>query len=584
MANIKLYPEAFNFIPGKGLERELACIIQEYANVLKGRGIKHPFCFDAFSKFNKDFEKALDDAYDYITNAANDGDIAAEKTLMKIEALLDYDYPNYFVIQKDVKANIQAAELGDVFSQGMLGDRYYYGKGVEKDYGKATYWYQIAAEQGVPLAQYNLAGCYELGRGIEKDKEKAIEWYKNAAEHRVNEAKRALKRLDLETSLSEEVLLTYKPTYIWEGEKETSWKDEYGVEYSKDGKRLLDAPLDIKEYVVKEGTQVICDGAFCRCEKLSSVLLPESIVVIGSWAFKGCQSLKDIKLPIPLREIGVSAFEWTGLQNVYIPENVTSIGNEAYRECFDLETLYISKNVKDIGSSVIAWNEKLKTIRIASENKYYDSRCNCNAIIDSKRNQLVAGCGSTIIPEGVTCIGDSAFFACRSLKILEIPNGVTVIGKNSFFRCENLDFVSLTSSVQTIKDGAFEKCNKLKKVILRHGLKSIGDSAFKECITLVSCDLPEGLENIGRTAFERCESLTQLVIPNSVTRIDDGAFYGCDGLKSIYLSNSLKKIGSETFLGCTGFSTLHIPDGVKIIGKNAFQYCKGLNKIILQRV
>lgn len=581
MANIKLYPEDSIFIPGKGLEKELACIIQEYANVLKGRGVKPPFNFDAFSKFNKDFEKALDDAYDYITNAANNGDIDAEKTSIKIDELLDYDYPNYFVIRGDVKANIQAAEFGDVFSQGMLGDRYYYGTGVEKDYCKAAYWYQIAAEQGVPLAQYNLAGCYELGRGVEKDKEQAIEWYKNAAEHGVCEAKRALNRLELETSLSEDELLTYKPTYIWEGEKETSWKDEYGVEYSEDGKRLLEAPLDIKEYIVKEGTQVICDGAFCRCDKLSSVVLPESIVVIGSWAFKGCQSLKDIELPIPLREIGESAFECTGLQAIDIPENVTSIGNEAFSGCSDLETLNLSKNIKNIGIRVVEWNKNLKTIHVSPENKIYDSRCNCNAIIDSKSHTLIAGCGSTIIPEDVTRIGDGAFFGCDSLTNIEIPNGVTCIGRECFLRCDNLESISLADSVQKIEDRAFWWSKNLKKVIFGCGLKSIADSAFQECTSLESCDLPEGVEFIGRTAFERCESLTRLVIPNSVTRIEEGAFYGCDGIKSISLSNSLKKIGSKTFLGCTGLSSLHIPDGVKIIGKNAFEYCKGLNKIIL---
>lgn len=77
MANIKLYPEDSIFIPGKGLEKELACIIQEYENALKERGVKPPFNLEAFSKFNKDFEKAFDDAYAYITNAANNGDIDA---------------------------------------------------------------------------------------------------------------------------------------------------------------------------------------------------------------------------------------------------------------------------------------------------------------------------------------------------------------------------------------------------------------------------------------------------------------------------------------------------------------------------
>lgn len=313
MTNIKLHPEASYFIPGKGLEKEVATIIQEYASVLTERGVKPSFNFGAFSKYNKDFEKALDDAADYISNAANDGDIAAEKTFVKIEVLLDYDYPNYFVTQADVKANMQEAEFGDVYSQGMLGDRYYYRKGVEKDYRKAAHWYRIAAEQGVALAQYNLAGCYEMGRGVGKDMEKAYEWYRKAAEHGTSEAKRALKRFELETSLPEEELLTYKPTYIWKGERETCWKDEYGVEYSEDGKRLLSAPSDIEEYVVKEGTQVICDGAFCGCEKLYSIVIPESVAVIGGWAFKHafqyCKGLSSIVLPDSVELIEVGAFD-----------------------------------------------------------------------------------------------------------------------------------------------------------------------------------------------------------------------------------------------------------------------------------
>lgn len=563
------------------MERELACIIRKYANVLNGRGIKVSFNFDAFSKFNKDFEKALDDAYDYISNAANDGDIDAEKTLVKIDELLDYDYPNYFVIQGDSKANMQAAEFGDVFSQGMLGDRYYYGKGFEKDYSKAVYWYRIAAGQGVALAQYNLAGCYELGRGIEKDKGKALEWYKYAASHGVHEAKRTIKRIELEKSLTEDELLPYKPTYIWEGEREKSWKDEYGVEYSKDGKRLLDAPSDIKEYIIKDGTRVICDGAFCRCKELSSIIIPESVVAIGGWAFNGCQSLKKIKLPVSLREIGESAFQDTGLQLADIPDNVISIGDTAFSGCSDLQILIISKNVEDIGIRVVAWNKNLKTIRVSTENKHYDSRCDCNAIIDTKRNQLIAGCGATAIPETVASIGEGAFFGCGGLKMLEIPYGITSIGRECFLRCENLESVSLPSSIQTIEERAFWWCKKLKTVVMRQGLKNIGDGVFIECTSLESCDLPEGLETIGRTAFERCCRLTRLVIPDSVTRIGTGAFRDCDGLKSVSISKSIKKIDSDVFLGCTGIYTVQIPNGVKIIGKNAFQYCKGLDSIVL---
>ena len=94
MSNIKLHPEKSVFIPGKGLEKELAEILLEYEGILYKRGVITPFNLKAFSKFNKDFEQALDDAYDYIWEAANDGDIDAEHALRKINVLLDYDFPN----------------------------------------------------------------------------------------------------------------------------------------------------------------------------------------------------------------------------------------------------------------------------------------------------------------------------------------------------------------------------------------------------------------------------------------------------------------------------------------------------------
>ena len=294
MSNIRLHPEGAVFIPGKGKEKELAEVIKEYAVVLKAKGIVAPFDFGVFTKFNLGFEKAMDDSYDFISKAANDGDIEAEKALMKINKLLDYDFPNYFVVQTNARANKWYAEHGDIYAQGMLGDKYYYGRYVKQNNKTATYWYRKAAEQGVVAAQYNLAGCYELGRGVVQNKKKAIYWYRKAAEEGHWEAKRAVRRIELEAMLTDDELLTYKPTGIWEDEQESSWKDEYGVEYSADGKRLLDAPSDIEKYVVRDGTLVICDAAFCRNEKLSSITLPESIAVIGGWAFNSCYYLTEV--------------------------------------------------------------------------------------------------------------------------------------------------------------------------------------------------------------------------------------------------------------------------------------------------
>ena len=580
MSNIKLYPEDMLFIPGKGLEKELSEIIQEYVEVLKKRGSGNPFKLKAFSSYNAEFEHGFDEAYDHITAAANNGDIEAEKTLIKILNLLDYDFPNYFFVQENAEANVRYAKQGDIYSQGMLGDRYYYGKGVEKGYEKAVYWYKLSAEQGVKLAQYNLAGCYELGRGVEQSREKALEWYMKAAEKGVREAKRAVKRLELEKTLSKDDLLTYMPTYIWEGEEEKAWKDEFGVEYSEDGKRLLSAPKELKEYSIKKGTLVICDCAFYGC-KIVSIQVPESVQVIGDAVFKECLSLNSILLPKSLREIGDFAFEYSGLTAIDIPENVTIIGNSALRECYKLESVRISKTVSAIGDGLFIWSKKLKSIVVEPENQFYDSRDSCNAIIEKRTNILVAGCKSTIIPSSISVIGDEAFWGCDNMTSIVIPDGVEEIGDKAFFRCEKLKEVVMGDSIKRIGSESFYECGKLNSVIFSKGLLTIEAHAFQECHELETANLPDGIKSIGYEAFWQCNKLSSLVIPDSVTCIQDSAFANCSGLKSLSISKSLKKIGNYVFCGCYGLPSIIIPDGVRIIGHNAFCNCTGLTSVVI---
>ena len=194
--NYKLLPENAVWHPIIGCEKRLAEILQGYKESLLQRGEK-PASFlslDA-SLPKRDYIKAFDKAYKRIKRAANRGDKEAERTLSSIEGLLGRDCPNYFVVQSDLETNIRLAESGDVYAQGMLGDRYYYGKDAEHDYVKAIYWYRLSAEQGVKYAQFNLAGCYELGQGIDRDLDMAMAWYKLAAKNGMKEARWAVKRL-----------------------------------------------------------------------------------------------------------------------------------------------------------------------------------------------------------------------------------------------------------------------------------------------------------------------------------------------------------------------------------------------------
>ena len=260
MFKVMLHPEKSCYVSGKDSESELQDIIGQYVEILKKRNPDIPVTLKAPSLNYITFEKELDDAYDIIVDAANNGDIDAEHTLIKIKDVLK-DFPNYFVIQSSFDANMWYAKHGDVYAQGMLGDKYFNGIGVEKNFEEAVKWYRKSAEQGVKQAQYNLAGCLEVGCGVKQNEEEALKWYKKAAEKGLWEAKRAVKRIEMRKNNPDELLLTYLPTDIWEGESDKSWKDDYGVTYSADGKRLMEVPEGLQDYIVRNGTQVICDYA-----------------------------------------------------------------------------------------------------------------------------------------------------------------------------------------------------------------------------------------------------------------------------------------------------------------------------------
>ena len=197
--------------------------------------------------------------------------------------------------------------------------------------------------------------------------------------------------------------------------------------------------------------------------ELTSVTIPEGVTSIGNYAFYAC----------------------SGLTSVSIPSSVTSIGNNAFSNC-SLTSVTIPSNVTSIGFSPFGC-PGLTSISVESGNSVYDSRNNCNAIIETATNTLIQGCKNTIFPEGVTSIGNGAFSGCSSLTSVTIPTSVT----------------------------------------------SIGSSAFNSCTSLTSVTIPEGVTSIGNAAFDYCISLTSVTIPSSVTSIDNYAFFDCTGLTTV---------------------------------------------------
>ncbi len=168
--------------------------------------------------------------------------------------------------------------------------------------------------------------------------------------------------------------------------------------------------------------------------------------------------------------IGEYAFSvCTGLTSIEIPSGVTSIGYEAFKGCTGLTSIEIPSGVTSIGVSAFCGCTGLTSIVVASGNSVYDSRNNCNAIIETASNTLITGCQNTVIPSGVTCIGDNAFYSCTGLTSIEIPSSVTSIGWSAFSHCTGLTSVKIPDSVTSIGDWAFWDCTSLAAIYIPKG-------------------------------------------------------------------------------------------------------------------
>ena len=229
--------------------------------------------------------------------------------------------------------------------------------------------------------------------------------------------------------------------------------------------------IEIASVVVELGVTSIGVRAFSKCENLTNVNLPESVICIGNAAFFDCKALTDVYIPDYVTEIGDSVFSVCRcLKNVSIPGTLLSIGERVFEACnFTLE-----------------------------------------------------------IRAGATSVASRMFYCCEGLQSVSIPEGVTSIGTQAFSGCSGLKRVYLPSSLREIRDEAFYGCSSLTSVTIPEGVESIYEFAFARCSELKALSIPQSVNFIEGGAFTGCERLrfiTFLHDYGSLLTVEGGAFY-----------------------------------------------------------
>lgn len=317
----------------------------------------------------------------------------------------------------------------------------------------------------------------------------------------------------------------------------------------------------VKDIKLSNNITTIGNAAFSHCDSLTRFHMGESekpISYIGysafyysnvkyiygnrivnsiqGYAFAYCRSLQTISENIIPLEIGYSAFQnCNSLKKAPLHEGLTKIGESAFRECYHIDSIMIPSTVINIafGGWYYASFEDcnyLKHISVHPDNPIYDSRDNCQAIIETSTNKLLLGCVNTIIPQSVKIIGERAFYKRWSKEELILPVGVAEIKGDAFKSCAYLKSVKLPNSITKIGESAFSDCQDLTTFIFPKGITKISDYVLYNDVNLQYVYIPEGVSDIGFNAFDECKSLRTIILPGSIKDVDSYCFDRDDSL------------------------------------------------------
>lgn len=323
-----------------------------------------------------------------------------------------------------------------------------------------------------------------------------------------------------------------------------------------------------KNTKIPDDVKIIGAYAFCGCSDLKSIEIPDNVSEIQVAAFDDCSNLTAIHIPAGVDKIALGVFMGCsnlnsitidsanrsyespgnanaiidkgtmtlleGSNNTVIPEGVKRIWQNAFAERIHLKSITIPASVTSIVRMPFSDCDSLEEIKVDADNAIFDSRNNCNAIIESATNTLIAGCGKTVIPEGIETIGDSAFERVKTLTHVTIPKSVTEIRGYAFERCENLSTVNLQKGIRTIGYGAFTECVGLTNLIF------CGTKADWQAVTIDE-DGREELESV----LKYHELVKKEKVPATCGKDGSEEYWTCSICDQVYLSADMTQNPQE---------------------------------------
>lgn len=370
---------------------------------------------------------------------------------------------------------------------------------------------------------------------------------------------------------------------------------------------VSDSYASLKNVVLGDSVTYLSPYAFSNCRALESVVFSPNLKTIERYAFKDCKSLKSFTFPAGIQRLSYDAFEGCdNIETVYWNHNDSiAMSRILGSAASSIKKVIIGPDITCIEGQAF-WNfTNLTSISVDPDNKVYDSRNDCNAVIEKETNTLVVGCKTTTIPEGVTRLEQYAFRWCGGPESITLPSSLTSIGSYAFTGCYELSSLTIPKNVIEIGEGITSYCSNLTSLkvdpenqyfsspencnviivnssssliagcatsVIPSGVKHIGDWAFEGCSGLTAVSMPSGLTDIGLGAFSGSGLIT-VDISKDVTSIEDYAFSNCNRLTSIISPFRMEKIGRYAFQGCSSLHSFTVPQGVKVIEQGLFYNC-----------